>query len=126
MVLWFRGIGPLRFKCGFDISREVEREMSDADTKRPIKDRRLLRLTVIGCTFGLIMCYAALIPLKMFDGLPARITWTMVGVWPVLAYGWLGGTVVTTILYPHRQFTWFLGLTSAFLAIMLLVAFFRL
>jgi predicted RNA-binding Zn-ribbon protein involved in translation (DUF1610 family) len=75
------------------------------------RHKRLRRLTVVGCSIGLVAAWGTLIPLKSSGPMPPHMTWPAVVFYPLTMFGWVAAIVVLPTLYPRRALAWMLAAT---------------
>src|SRR5262245_61329426 len=64
--------------------------------------RSLRRFTLYACALGLVVAYAAVLPLKGLGWMPPHISWLGALLVPPVMFGWLASLVVAPSWFPRR------------------------
>jgi len=89
---------------------------------RKVRDRRLVRLTMTGCAVGLLFAWAAWVPLKLMGEAPSHLTWPVVVLFPLAAFGWVTAIVVLPVQYPRRATACLFAASAVALVVAVLAA----
>jgi hypothetical protein len=88
---------------------------------RDRRDRRLIRLIVIGSAFGLLLAWGTLIPVMLAGPMPAHLSWPVVILHPLIVFGWFATVFVLLTRYPRRALVWIYGVSAVFVGLALVV-----